>query len=331
MISIERTTDAAALACYAVATVYDLGGAAKVTRHERERELAIQFFTNPANYFNNQKLASKSFAFKVYKDKELAKVLSREFCKKCAYCESKFAAVTASDIEHYRPKSSVGLGATELKPGYYWLGGDWDNLLISCPDCNRVRTHEVPGQSKGIVLGKGTQFPLTDETRRVRSHNQNISTEDDARLLLNPCIDKPEDHLTFDETGLVHAICNGVASQKGKISIDVYALQRKDLVEARLDEVNELRSKVEDLQRLVRQHNTLSSLGSATYHARADNLDHIAKVLNGIKAMMLPSAEYVAAKRSWLRVAQQRGEFDTIRKFGIKLEVFQSLAAQPTA
>lgn len=331
MISVERTPAAAALPCYTETTAKALDGVTKVTRYQSERERAIAFFTNPAHYLNNKKLVKNSFGFSVFKDKELAGVLTREFRKKCAYCESRFAAVTPNDIEHYRPKSSVGSGATELKPGYYWLGGDWNNLLISCPDCNRVREHDVPGQSEGTVLGKGSQFPLADETKRVRSHASDVVTEADARLLLNPCIDKPEEHLTFDETGLVRAVINGVESPKGKSSIDVYALQRKDLVEARRDEINELRSKVEDIQRLVRQHNTLSSLGKAAAHARADNLDHIAKVLNGIMMMMFPSAQYVAAKRAWLRAAQQRGEFETIGKFGIKLELFQALVDPPAA
>jgi uncharacterized protein (TIGR02646 family) len=329
LIRVERTPDAAALPCYEQATVKSLDGLAKVTRYQREREAAIAFFSNPVNYLNNQKLVQISFGFKVFKDKQLAGVLSRDFMKKCAYCESKFAAVTPSDIEHYRPKSSIGSGANELKPGYYWLAGDWDNLLISCPDCNRVRTHDVPGQSNGILLGKGSQFPLSDEAMRVRTHNGDITTEADARLLLNPCIDEPEEHLAFDESGLVRPVVNGVESAKGKSSIDAYALQRKDLVEARRDEVNELRSKVDDLQRLVLQHNRLGGPGDGFAQARAANLDHIEKVLGGIKAMMMRSAEYVAAKRDWLRRAHESGEFDTIEKFGIKLDLFLGLTAPP--
>lgn len=327
MISIARSSDAVALPLYAKATVKALDGTTKVTRYEREREAAIAFFTNPANYLNNTKLAATSFGFKIYKDKELAGILSRDFRKKCAYCESRFGAVTSSDIEHYRPKASIGSGANELKPGYYWLGGDWENLLISCPHCNRVRNHEVPGQTDGILLGKGSQFPLFDDTRRVRHHNEDIAAEADFRLLLHPCIDRPEKHLSFDEAGLVRPVVNGVESPRGKVSIDAYALQRKDLVEARRDETNELRSKVEDLQRLVRQHNSLTDLGPVAAEIRAANLEHIEKVLGGIKAMMLPSAEYLAAKRDWLNGAHERGEFETLRKFGINLELLLALLA----
>jgi len=327
MIFVSRSNAAAALPLYTAKTVKAVGSTAKVTRYEREREGAIAFFTNPANYLNNQKLVDTTFAFKVYKDKELARVLAQDFRKKCAYCESRFGAVTSSDIEHYRPKASVVTTSHELKPGYYWLAGDWDNLLISCPHCNRVRNHEVPGQSEDILLGKGSQFPLSDEALRVRSHDGDIATEADLRLLLHPCIDRPEEHLTFDEAGLVRPVANGVESRRGKISIDAYALLRKDLVEARRDEVNELRSKVDDLQRLVRQHNVLTGLGIVAAGARTDNLNHIEKVLAGIKAMMEPTAEYLAAKRCWLKRAEARGEFETLRAFGIKLDILLRLGS----
>lgn len=322
MIYISRSSDAETLPLYTKTTVKAEDGETKVTRFERERAAAITFFTNTANYHDNKKLVEKSFSFKVYKDKELANVLAKDFRKKCAYCESKFGAVSSADIEHYRPKASIGSGSDELKPGYYWLAGDWDNLLISCQHCNRVRNHEVPGQSANILLGKGSQFPLSDESKRVRAHDGDIAAEADLRLLLHPCIDQPTEHLAFDETGLVRAVVNGVESPRGKISIDAYALQRKDLVEARRDQINELRSKIDDLQRLVRLHNRLAISADITIDDRAENLDHIRKTVMGIRALMLPEAVYIAAKREWLRVAYERGEFETLHKFGIKLEAF---------
>jgi uncharacterized protein (TIGR02646 family) len=325
MISVKRSLDAAALPLYAKATVKASDGVTKVTRYERERADAIAFFADKANYFNDKKLVETSFDFKVYKDKALAKVLSKDFREKCAYCESKFGAVTSGDIEHFRPKASILSGKDELKPGYYWLAGDWENLLISCPHCNRVRNHEVPGQSKEVLLGKGTQFPLTKGAKHVRNHVGDVATEADLRLLLHPCIDNPEHHLAFDEAGLVRAVVNGIESLRGKTSIDVYALQRKDLVEARRDKINELRSRVDDLQRLVRQHNRLTELCAAADEARTDSLNHIEKVLASIKDMMFPKTEYVAAKRNWLKGAHERGEFETLGTFGIKLELFLTL------
>lgn len=318
MIHVERSPDAADLPIYVQASVKAANGN-KVSRYAREREAAIAFFTDPAHYFNDAKLVEKSFGFSVYKDKALTAVLAKNFCKKCAYCESRFGAVTPGDIEHYRPKSSIHTGAAELKPGYYWLAGDWENLLLSCPHCNRVRNHEVPGQSQNILLGKGSQFPLSDESKRVRKHDGDVTSESSSRLLLNPSVDRPEEHLSFDEAGLVRPKLGGTQGAIGKASIDAYALQRKELVEARRDEVNELRSKVDDLQRLVRQHNELVAIGLASAHMRTANLEHITKVAGGIRSMMLILAQYLAPKRQWIAEADVRGEFETLRRFGIDL------------
>lgn len=319
MISIKRSNDAVTLSVYAKATVKSADGTDKITRYQRERTDAIAFFTNTANYLDNRKLNKINFSFKVYKDKDLARILSTDFRKKCAYCESRFGAVTPSDIEHYRPKSSIGSGPGELKPGYYWLAGDWDNLLISCPLCNRVCKHEVPGQTAQVRLGKGSQFPLADEAGRVRKHDGDVSSENPVRLLLHPCIDRPERHLMFDDKGLVHPMGNAKERQRGKVSIEVYALQRKDLVEARLDEVNELRSKVDDLQRLIRTCNILAAEGGQE-DVRIETLDHIKKVVRGITDMMAPDAEYLAIKRDWIRSAHGKGEFADLAKFGIGLD-----------
>ncbi len=319
MIFIKRSNDAATLPLYRKATVKAADGTSKITRYQRERDAAIDFFSNTANYLDNKKLVEKSFGFKVYKDKELAKILSCDFRKKCAYCESKFGAVTSSDIEHYRPKASIGSGASELKPGYYWLAGDWENLLISCPLCNRVRNHEVPGQTREVLLGKGSQFPLADEAGRVRKHDGDVANEDSLRLLLHPCIDQPEKFLVFDDRGLVYPAGDAAESQRGKVSIEVYALQRKDLVEARLDEINELRSKVDDLQRLVRGYNAMVAEDSSE-HLLTEKLDHIEKVVRGINAMMSPTAQYLAIKRNWIQNAHSKGEFADLEKFGIRLE-----------
>src|SRR5205823_4178170 len=140
---------------------------------------------------------------------------------------------------------------------------EWQNLLVSCPDCNRARNHEVPGQAEKAKLGKETQFPLSDEQRRLRRQG-NLQEEEAVRLLLNPCVDDPEDHLTFDEMGLIHAKVDGnaAASPKGAVSITVYALQRKHLVEERLRVLNTLRFNLNQLDYLVGNHNELKNKGS---------------------------------------------------------------------
>lgn len=67
----------------------------------------------------------------LYKTSSVQKELTKIYYFKCAYCEKKLLD-TDLHIEHYRPKSV-----------YYWLAYSWDNLLLSCGQCNR---------KKGIIL-----------------------------------------------------------------------------------------------------------------------------------------------------------------------------------
>ena len=139
--------------------------------------------------------------FSFYKNDTLVSELQRNFFLKCAYCESSFVHVSPADIEHFRPKSAVKIDektgkekVLELKPGYYWLAADWDNLLLSCIDCNRRRNQEDIDGDGETATGKATIFPLADEADRVRDHDTwedmiaKVQQEEKSRLLLNPCV-----------------------------------------------------------------------------------------------------------------------------------------------
>jgi uncharacterized protein (TIGR02646 family) len=317
MIHIDRDPNTPTISVFTVKSVKALDGTTKITKAEQELEKAVAFFTDPMHYENDEKKTKKSFSFKVYKNPELVEKLDEIFLGKCAYCESRFAHVTPKDIEHFRPKSEIDNGTKKVKPGYYWLAGDWHNLLVSCPDCNRTRNHKVPGQSKKVKLGKSTQFPLDPESMRIRDHDDDVANEEAARLLLNPCIDMPEEYLTFDEDGLIHAHkIGGVPSKKGRSSIDVYALQRKVLVEERLCVLVDLRFQFKLLRHLIRLQNTLVTAG-VTGSDLMDNLNQIRAVSAHIAGRLNERAPYLAMLREWVLKAKQAGEFDDLLLFGI--------------
>jgi uncharacterized protein (TIGR02646 family) len=290
------------------------GAGKKITRAASELRSAIQFFTDTANYKNGVKLGEKKFSFKVYKDPDLVKALENLFGAKCAYCESRFAHVTPKDIEHFRPKSEIRIAVrTSTAPGYFWLAGAWTNLLISCPDCNREREHEVPGQPDKVLLGKHTQFPLRDEKARVRKHTADIQKEEPHRLLLDPCTDDPERHLTYDQEGLIHP---RNSSQMGKTSIAVYALQRKPLVEERLRVLNDvifqleqLRIAVTELAKANRQRWTAQEIEAKHQQIRAIR-GHLARHMAG-------TAPYLGMIRDYIRREKTKGAFDDLVKNGI--------------
>jgi uncharacterized protein (TIGR02646 family) len=207
----------------------DLDGPA--SRGGLERADACTFYGNPAN-------AEASYDFKAYKAPTVLKAIATLFQGKCAYCESSYRAVAPADIEHFRPKGGVAITGKGPKkpllkrPGYYWLAAEWTNLYGSCIDCNRERTQQFPDADPAKV-GKANKFPLRNERRRQ------LKPEDQPReapLLLDPCSDKPEQHLEFLKEGVVRpATINGRASSWGKTSIEVYGLQRIGLVQERAE------------------------------------------------------------------------------------------------
>lgn len=142
---------------------------------------------------------------------------TREFLKqtfhgKCAYCESRVSATGADHVDHFRPKgNAVGLDGQSHPYHYVWLANTWENLYLVCQTCN---------------MNKGNQFPLEDESKRVKLEGPVYGEEP---LLLDPCQDWPEEHLFFEDDGIVSPL-----SRRGEVSIQIYGLNRADLVQERL-------------------------------------------------------------------------------------------------
>jgi len=167
--------------------------------------------------------------FKAYKSADVVQALNDRFAKKCAYCESVYAALAPVDVEHYRPKGGVEVDGKLKKPGYYWLAAEWTNLLPSCIDCNRKRTHDFDDAGPAL-RGKANRFPIANPPRAVRPGQE----AREQRLLLHPCLDHPEQHLEFIAEGAIRpALVGNQPSEMGRYSIEVYGLDRPGLVQER--------------------------------------------------------------------------------------------------
>ncbi len=173
-----------------------------------------------AHYAGNP---SESFEFKHYRDKQVKLALEKIFSK-CAYCESIYQASSDGDIEHFRPKGAIA--EIKRKPGYYWLANDWENLLLSCQHCNQQRKHKIYGLDKPLTQGKKDQFPLKNERSRMNGPGDSFAKEEKARLLINPCIEDPEDHFTYHKELPVMIPKTDMAKE----SIRIYALTRHKLI-----------------------------------------------------------------------------------------------------
>jgi len=259
------------------------------SRGTKETVRAIAHYSKP-----NQNII---FKFKVYSDRTVKEALIELFNDKCAYCESKVSHVYSGDVEHFRPKGEID-GLQNPKPGYYWLGADWDNLLFSCRNCNQKLKHQIHGSKIKVTMGKMNQFPLTDEAYRVRNHAgpTTIHDEEPYRLLMNPCIDDPEEHFDYDQT---HAIIkpkkiNGVKSQKAEHSIEVYVLQRVPLVLARERILIEILAQIQRVKEAVHNINeNLTSKNSVKFY-----YDKILKrELTRLQKFTNPTEEYSGMAR----------------------------------
>lgn len=171
-----------------------------------------------------------------YRERSVKNELNSIFVSKCAYCESRYEHVTPMDVEHYRPKSAVlGDDGKLHRPGYYWLGAEWTNLLPSCVSCNRVRTLKVWDSRQNLVetlAGKGNKFPVKKGTKRASKPSR---VRYERPLLLDPTRDDPAKHLEFTDEGFVRPRLGPTErnTPKGETTIEVMALSRATLVEER--------------------------------------------------------------------------------------------------
>ena len=246
-----------------------------------ERRNAIAFFGDPAN-------GDQKFTFAAYKRPGVKPALESAFAGKCAYCESKVDNTGPIDVEHYRPKAEIELpNGRSKRPGYYWLAADWTNLLPSCNDCNRERGQKLADGTEAVV-GKGIRFPLADEGRRASVPGDEIH---EAPLLLDPCDPStdPSDHLDFFKEGLVRpTTVAGIPSLRGTATIEVVALQRLGLVNAREQQRTWIRFAIGNLREAIED---FDSAPTTRLQVR------IMRRLRELKTFVVDDAPYIAMAR----------------------------------
>ena len=219
------------------------------SKGELETIDALKFFSDQNNHTSTyRKTGTTTVGYKIYSDDSVRKVLLNMFNGKCAYCESKITSIYNGDIEHFRPKGEIK-EATPTKPGYYWLAAEWENLLFACPFCNQTNTHTIVanGILKETVLGKLHQFPLVFEL------------EETERLLLNPCKDlNIENYFKYKDSGVI--IVNSDLTEQRNIlraekSIQVYALNRLALVQARREKIIQIKAQIKRTEESIINYN----------------------------------------------------------------------------
>ncbi|MCB1035410.1 MAG: hypothetical protein KDD47_16420 [Acidobacteria bacterium] len=167
---------------------------------------------------------------RVYADDRIRRALEKLFHDKCAYCEGDAFGQADWDVEHFRPKGRVA--ERDEHPGYYWLAYSWENLYPSCQYCNQKRKDRArwgdTSRAASPAAGKLDQFPLGDESTRAMGPSSDHGAED--HLLLDPCKDRPEEHIRFGVRGDAQPLAG---SLRGKATIAICHLNRSRLREQR--------------------------------------------------------------------------------------------------
>ncbi|MBS7253350.1 AAA family ATPase [Flavobacterium branchiicola] len=156
-------------------------------------------------------------------NREIKKYLMYTFHEKCVYCETKLGVSDSGILDSFRPKSGArGLDKAKYAPSHYWwLYHEWDNMMLSCSTCG--------------VKYKRDFFPLEDENLRARTGAKGAELLNERALLIDPCQEDPEEHLSFSQDGAVNAL-----TPKGQVTIEVLGLNRQPLQEKRKNAAQEL-------------------------------------------------------------------------------------------
>ncbi|HVS51967.1 MAG TPA: AAA family ATPase [Opitutaceae bacterium] len=169
---------------------------------------------------------------------------------KCAYCEQPVQAITAFDIDGFRPRGgALGLDGSLDADHYWWLAGEWTNLLPVCPSCN---------------FAKSNRFPVAGPRAAIGAKGRALAAE--RPLLLDPCLDRPEKHLVYDESGRVSHL-----SDRGRVTIEVLSLNRVELVRARAELARGLADALRELAEFARA-GRLRDADKSRFMARVDHV-----------------------------------------------------------
>lgn len=150
--------------------------------------------------------------------------LAALFDRKCAFCEVPSTSVPAEPI-FYRPPNGVAESSGGYLGDHYWRQAfSWSNLYYACAFCQR---------------NKGNRFPV--DGPRASAGAELVEIHQEQGILLDPCRDEPSRHLLFSADGRVSG-----ATERGRITIEIFNLNRPQLVALRRREAEAFLAAIDD-------------------------------------------------------------------------------------
>lgn len=195
-------------------------------------QLAIFYQTSP-EVLEQQKVQSipnYELVFRKVYNPEVKEALNVLFNEKCAFCESRVSYKAGIEISNFRPASGAFSNEQFDHLHYGWLSFHWENLYLCCPICSRAKSNYFP------VDGKRANYNA--EIYEVR--------KTERYLLLDPCYDNPQEHISFTTKGEAIAL-----TLRGKETISTLQLNRPALVLEREKMVKSLQRHISNLKEMI--------------------------------------------------------------------------------
>jgi uncharacterized protein (TIGR02646 family) len=236
-------------------------------------------------------------------DKTVRTALDEVFARKCAYCEIPIIDSAAGVVDHFRPAwKAINADGAISSRHYWWLATEWTNLFLSCASCNRYKANRFP------VAGVRAEF------------GDELANE--PALLLNPCEDEPDEHLTFVPDGLVLG-----DTDRGQTTIDTLALNRDALRRARrerasalLDTVKTLGPDADLVSRMLKPDEPFAAMCRQVLHAHLlearQETAHQTAVTNQLRLRDLADRQRIAIQYDLAPNVVDMGETAKQRYFG---------------
>ena len=145
------------------------------------------------------------------------------FDNKCAFCESPDTTENPLNVGHFRPATeifeplSAASSSASSRTGYWWLAYEWENLYLVCRAC-----------------ADRSQLAFPVAARRAAPGTRGAALALEQPLLLDPCADRPELHLTFLTAGADGRVVErDPAEKRGRTTIELLDLNRDQLIRHR--------------------------------------------------------------------------------------------------
>lgn len=209
---------------------------------------ATQSLKRAADFFASETRADQQRQFEFNEellfDQAVTRPLTDLFANRCAFCSRSQMDASELDLRAHRlrpPQNAVGRDGSTSRRHYWWLAYQWSNLYLACVECR---------------IAQGAKFPVEGKHARVGTAD---GLANERPLLIDPCLEDPEAHLVYLDSGEVVA-----ADSRGTATIETFELNRPALQEDRAAMRSAVRVQLTILQRALDNSEADAFIGGLT-------------------------------------------------------------------